>query len=210
MKTVKVLILMMVLSFFSVNEGFAQHKIESNRSSQQKVGSSKSSQQTKGNLKVEERTWNSQIEQALNKKKGQPAQNVVREDKKNEQNVVREDKVVEQPEVEIKNTCFDKISVDLVSLQGNRASQEVTITISFTNHEINKNVYIRNFDAYNEEGDHFSLYNIGSFSTLTDITQKTSWKVGQMLPSKNSKLTAISFRIDDCTIEMRNLPIDWR
>ena len=167
--------------------------------------------------KVNDRVWSSQEEEAINKKKDKPIEKqvekiIIKEQVivKEEKTIVKEEKVVEQPKIEISNPCFDDISVELVSLEGNKSSQQVTITISFTNHQINKNVYIKNFDAYNEEGDHFSTWSIGSFTTLTDITQKTSWKVGQMLPSKNSKLTAITFQIDDCTVEMRNLPIDWR
>lgn len=199
MKKISVLMLMMMLSLFSVNTCFAQHRIET-----------KKSESKEAHKKVDDRVWSRQEEEAINKKKSKPVEKQVEKIIIKEQVIVKEEKVVEQPKIEISNPCFDDISVELVSLEGNKSSQQVTITISFTNHQINKNVYIKNFNAYNEEGDHFDTWNIGSFTTLTDITQKTSWKVGQMLPSKNSKLTAITFQIDGCTVEMRNLPIDWR
>lgn len=194
MKKVSVILLMM-LSLFFVNDCLAQNRIESN----------KSHDNNRGHLKVDDRTWNTQEEEVISKKRTKKSS-----DKKVETIVVKEEKNVKEPQIKISNPCFEDMTVEFVSLQGNRASQEVTITISFTNHDINKNVYIRNFNAYNEEGDNFSVYSIGSYSTLTDIKQKTNWKVGQMLPSKNSKLTAVSFKIDDCVIEMRDLPIDWR
>lgn len=188
--------LLMILSVLSVNVGHAQNRIQDANSS------------SKGHFKVDERTWNTHEEEAVNKKKVE--QKIESSVIMRERIVVSEDKVVEQPKIEINNPCFEDMTVELISLQGNKSSQEVTMTISFTNHQINKDVYIRDFKAFNEEGEQFSVYNIGSYSTLTDITQKTSWKVGQMLPSKNSKLTAITFKIDGCVIEMRNLEIDWR
>ncbi len=112
--------------------------------------------------------------------------------------------------IEIQNSCPDKISVELISLAGYRASQTVNITIKYTNHGINATMRIKDFKAYNEEGEEFTVYNPGSNDSFTDVPIKSSWEVGQMLPSKNSKLPVISFRINDCTIEMRNVPIDWR
>lgn len=190
------LILSVLLSLFSVETCFAQNRIQDVN-------------QSRARLKVDERNWNNIEEEAVNKKKAEPeVKTIIVKEKV----FVKEDKPVEEQrsKIEINNPCFEDMSVELISLQGNKSSQKVTITVSFTNHQINKNVYIKDFDAYNEEGDHFSTWNIGSFKTLTDITQKTSWEVGQMLPSKNSKLTAITFVIDGCTVEMRNLPIDWR
>ena len=100
-----------------------------------------------------------------------------------------------------------------MELSGNKASQTVDLTIRFTNHDVNQSVSIRSFIAYNGEGDEFSSLlptPSNSFDTFTDVPVKTKWEVGQMLPSKNSKLTAISFKVDGCTIEMRNLTIDWK
>ncbi len=205
MKKIFFIALMLFVSLLSVDECMAQNRI----------GSSKSNQSIDSKKKVEHNKWSKEHEEALNKKKKQQpvqTQNIVNKAKEQtkQEEVVKEEKPVNQPSVTISNPCSDDLSVELVSLEGNRASQIVTITVAFTNHQINKTVYVKDSNAYNEEGDHFSTWSVGSFTTLTDIKQKTSWKIGQMLPSKNSKLTAISFKIDGCTIEMRNLPIDWK
>lgn len=195
MKKISVLTLLMLLSLFSVEICSAQNRIQD------------INQSSNARMKIDDRKWNNIEEEAVNKKKAEPEVKTI---VIKERVVVNDDKAAEQPKVEINNPCFEDMSVELVSLQGNKSSQEVTVTIGFTNHQVNKNVYIRDFLAFNEEGDKFTVYTVGSYSTLTDVAQKTSWKVGQMLPSKNSKLTAISFKIDGCVVEMRNLPIDWR
>lgn len=204
MKKLFFIVLMFIVSLSSVDECMAQNRIGSN--SNQSVDSRK---------KIDNNTWSKENEKPLNKKKKQEpvhTQIIVNnaEDNTVHKDVIKEENAENKTSVTINNPCSDDLSIELLSLQGNKASQIVTITVSFTNHQINKTVYIKDFNAYNEEGDHFSTWNIGSYTTLTDIKQKTSWEVGQMLPSKNSKLTAISFKVDGCTIEMRNLTIDWK
>jgi len=147
--------------------------------------------------------WSSESETVISKKKKDQNKE---EDKTSTNNV----QSATQSKVKINNSCPDDLTVELISLVGNKSSQEVTITIRFTNHKVNDYYYIRNFLAFNQEGDEFSSYTIGGYNTLTDVPQKTSWKVGQMLPSKNVKLPALSFTIGGCTIEMRDLPIDWK
>ena len=146
--------------------------------------------------------WSSQQEKVITKKK------------KN-QNEVKTETIVkeETPKNNIKiiNSCPDKISVELVSLIGNKGSQNVEITIKFTNHDVNEKMSINNFVAYNEEGNEFTdYYPVSGVNTFTDVPVKASWKFGKMLPNKNSKIPAMSFRIGDCTIEMRDVVIDWR
>lgn len=204
MKKLFFIVLMFIVSLSSVDECMAQNRIGSN--SNQSVDSRK---------KIDNNTWSKENEKPLNKKKKQQpvhTQIIVNnaEDNTVHKDVIKEENAENKTSVTINNPCSDDLSIELLSLQGNKASQIVTITVAFTNHQINKTVYIKDFNAYNEEGDHFSTWNIGSYTTLTDIKQKTSWEVGQMLPSKNSKLTAISFKVDGCTIEMRNLTIDWK
>lgn len=204
MKKLFFIVLMFIVSLSSVDECMAQNRIGSN--SNQSVDSRK---------KIDNNTWSKENEKPLNKKKKQEpvhTQIIVNnaEDNTVHKDVIKEENAENKTSVTINNPCSDDLSIELLSLQGNKASQIVTITVAFTNHQINKTVYIKDFNAYNEEGDHFSTWNIGSYTTLTDIKQKTSWEVGQMLPSKNSKLTAISFKVDGCTIEMRNLTIDWK
>lgn len=204
MKKLFFIVLMFIVSLSSVDECMAQNRIGSN--SNQSIDSRK---------KIDNNTWSKENEKPLNKKKKQQpvhTQIIVNnaEDNTVHKDVIKEENAENKTSVTINNPCSDDLSIELLSLQGNKASQIVTITVAFTNHQINKTVYIKDFNAYNEEGDHFSTWNIGSYTTLTDIKQKTSWEVGQMLPSKNSKLTAISFKVDGCTIEMRNLTIDWK
>lgn len=113
--------------------------------------------------------------------------------------------------VEISNSCPDDYSVELVSLTGNKAAQTVHITIKYTNHGINKKVTVKNFLAYNEDGDSFSeIFPCSDKNTLTDVPVKVDWEVGQMLPKKNPRLAAITFEINGCKVEMRNVPIKWR
>ena len=65
--------------------------------------------------------------------------------------------------------------------------------------------------TYNEEGDMFTdLYPVDDREAITDVPIKLKWEVGQMLPSRNSKLTVMTFEINDCTIEIRNVPIEWK
>lgn len=156
-------------------------------------------------LKVNE-NWSSEPEKPITKKKKQ------QQTQTQQQTVItpKVEEVVEQSGVQIINSCPDEITVEFVSLEGNKSSQEVNITIKFTNHKINRNISIGNFIAFNQEGDKFSKWSIGNYNSLTDITQKTSWEIGQMLPSKNSKLTAISFELEGCSVEMRDVPIDWK
>ena len=144
--------------------------------------------------------WSNESEEVISKKK------------KTNNNATTQTKEIQSTEqgIDIQNSCPEKISVELISLAGNRASQTVDITIKYTNHDVNATMRIRDFLAYNEEGNEFSVYNAGSNESFTDVPIKASWRVGQMLPSKNNKLPVISFRINDCTIEMRNIPIEWR
>lgn len=178
------LIISMVIAILSCNNCFAQVEDPLNQ-----------------NKKVHGE-WSDESETVISKKKNQNKE----EDKTNINNV----QSATQSKVKINNSCPDELTVELISLVGNKSSQEVTITIRFTNHKVNDYLYIRNFLAFNQEGDEFSSYTIGGYNTLTDVPQKTSWKVGHMLPSKNAKLSALSFNIGGCTIEMRDVPIDWK
>ena len=137
--------------------------------------------------------------------------------KKSNQNEVKTETIVNVKEetpknnVKIVSSNPDKISVELISLIGNKASQYVEITIKFTNHDVNEKMSVKNFVAYNEEGNEFTdYYPASGLNTFTDVPVKASWQFGKMLPSKNSKIPAMSFRIGDCTIEMRDVVIDWR
>lgn len=146
--------------------------------------------------------WSSEDEQVITKKKKNTDNN------SNTTVIINES--VPEKNIEILNSCPDDLSVELISLTGVRASQKVTITIKYINHGVNATMRVKNFLAYNEEGNEFSSYFPATNDTFTDVPVKAQWEIGQMLPSKNSKLPALSFMINDCTIEMRNVPIEWR
>ena len=150
--------------------------------------------------------WSSQPEQVISKKKNNVSENKGKDENKDKSEIINS-----QKKIKITNTNPDKISVELVSLIGNKASQYVEITIKFINHDVNEKMSIKDFVAYNEEGNEFSdYYPVFGISTFTDVPVKASWKFGKMLPNKNSKMPAMSFRIGDCTIEMRDVVIEWR
>ena len=116
-----------------------------------------------------------------------------------------------KPTIPVVNACEEDLTVELVSLVGDKASQKVYITIKFTNHDINQTKQIRDFRAYTIEGDIFSdNYPTNNIETLTDVPVKASWEVGQMVPKKNPKLAAVRFTISGCDIEMRDIPIKWK
>ena len=183
MKKAIALLTLFVVSLFA-NQCFAQSNDPLNQSKKVSEG------------------WSSQPEQVISKKKKNVSEN------KTETVVnVKES----SPTVKINNSNPDKISVELVSLIGNRGAQNVEITIKFTNHDINEKMSIRDFVAYNEEGNEFTdYYPVSGINTFTDVPVKASWEFGKMLPNKNSKIPAMSFKIGDCTIEMRDVQIDWR
>lgn len=186
MKKSLILITLLFISIFA-NQCLAQVTDPLNQSSQKVSGE-----------------WSSAKEKAVTKKKTETK-------KEKNDNVIIKDSPKPVKKVEISNPCPEEISVEFVSLTGNKASQTVEIAIKYTNHGVNDNMRVRNFNAYNEEGENFSEFTpTKSYFAHTDVPIKTEWEIGKMLPSKNKKLSIISFEIKDCTIEMRDVPIDWR
>ena len=155
-------------------------------------------QSSKANVK-----WSTEQEEVISKKKDKSTEKAA-------ETIVKEN-ATQKSNIKINNTCPDKISVELVSLIGNKGSQNVEITIKFINHDVNEKMSVRDFVAYNEEGNEFTdYYPASGLNTFTDVPVKASWTFGKMLPGKNSKIPAMSFMIGDCTIEMRDVVIDWR
>jgi len=116
-------------------------------------------------------------------------------------------------ELTISNPCDEWLDVEMVSLIGSKANQTIKLTIMFTNHDVNKHVYVGNhFLAYDCEGnEHERNWSSGDYTALTDIPIKTSIDVpGKINPSKTKVMPVIKFDIGDCKIEMRNVPIDWK
>ncbi len=128
-------------------------------------------------------------------------------------------KAEEQPkpkadkEMTISNPCDEWLDVEFVSLIGSKSSQILTLTIRFTNHDVNKRMYVGgSFVAYDCEGnEHSRGGSTSDFSTVTDIPVKTTVEVpGKINPSQNKVLPVMSFKIGECLIEMRNIPINWK
>lgn len=187
--------LILLLTLFSVNVVFAQSRDIPSQGTKRTIG------------------WSNEEEQAVTKKKKQmPAQ------KENNVSINKDDsdtKITlpqEQPTYDISNACEDILTVEFVSLIGSKADQEVVVTIKYINHDVEKYVKITHSKAFTEDGDVFDdIYpNAPRCDAATDVPVKAQWTIGQMLPSKNSKLTLLSFKINDCKIEMRNVPITWK
>ncbi len=115
-------------------------------------------------------------------------------------------------EMTISNPCDEWLDFEFVSLVGSRGSQTVKLTAKITNHNSNKRMYVGgNFIAYDSEGEEHRTGYYAGYDMLTDITVKFSLDVpGKINPSKTKVMPVISFNIDDCRIEMRNAPIDWK
>lgn len=123
--------------------------------------------------------------------------------------------VVEEVKVNdmvISNPCDEWLDFELVSLVGSRGSQTVKLTAKITNHKSNKRMYVGgNFIAYDCEGEEHRTGYYSGYDMLTDITVKFSLDIpGKINPANTKIMPVISFNIDDCRIELRNVPIDWK
>lgn len=116
-------------------------------------------------------------------------------------------------EFTISNPCDEWLDVEFVSLIGSKATQMVTLTIKFTNHDVNKRMYVGgNFLAYDCEGnEHRRSWSPSDFNTVTDVPVKTKIEVPDKInPTKTKVMPVMNFKVGDCTIEMRNVPINWK
>lgn len=181
------ILLTLLITFISVNVVTAQSKDPLNQSKKNKGG------------------WNSQNEEVISKKKKQN-QTITNMDFES-----AEEDVFQASGTVVLNSCEEDITVEFVSLVGSKASQMVNVTVKYTNHNVNTTMKMRSFKAYNEEGDIFTDgYPLSDREAITDVPMKLKWEVGKMLPSRNSKLTVMTFEINGCTIEIRDVPIEWK
>lgn len=121
-----------------------------------------------------------------------------------------EPKPVTKPKVAISNPCNDKLSVEFISLIGNRAEQNFDFTIKFTNLDVNRYIYVSNIHAFDEEGNE-NWANSSSWESKTDVPIKGVFHFRQkVLPNKVSKLNIITCEIGGCEIEFRDVPILWQ
>ena len=116
-------------------------------------------------------------------------------------------------EMTISNPCDEWLDVEMVSLIGSKASQTIKLTIKFTNHDVNKHLYVGgNFLAYDCDGnEHSRSWTSGDYNALTDIPIKTAIEIpGKINPANTKVMPVMSFNLGDCRIEMRNVPINWK
>lgn len=112
----------------------------------------------------------------------------------------------------IVNPCSDWLDFEFVELIGNTSKQTLSMTYKVTNHDVNKSMYVGNdVLAYDDNGgEHKNSWGT-RYDMVTDVMISYTMDIpGQVLPSKVKKLTYVSFKIGDCKIEMRNVPINWK
>lgn len=116
-------------------------------------------------------------------------------------------------ELTISNPCDEWLDVEFISLIGSKSSQLVKLTIKFTNHDVNKHMYVGgHFLAYDCEGnEHARSWSSTDYNALTDIPIKATIDVPEKInPAKTQIMPVMKFDIGDCKIEMRNVPINWK
>ena len=159
-------------------------------------------------------------EKKVGRKKQQPkTQEVKPQEVKNEeaapekQPVVIQELKVAQDEMTISNPCAEWLDVEFVSLIGSKATQTINLTLKITNHDVNKDMNIGgNFVAYDREGDEHSRgWAPEHHKAMTDVPLKTSFEIpGKINPNKTKSMPVMTFKIGECSIEMKNVPIDWK
>lgn len=114
--------------------------------------------------------------------------------------------------IEISNPCQgEEIDFKLISLIGDKEEQTMVLNCRFINRNVNKVIRVGgNFVCYDTEGVQHGA-RTQSFDARTDKKINFSIELqGKVLPKKVKKLSVIAFDIDDCRIEMRNVPIIWK
>lgn len=115
-------------------------------------------------------------------------------------------------DIEISNPCEgEEIDFKLISLIGDKDEQTMVLNCRFINRNVNKDIRVRNFMAYDTEGVAHNTSRSNEYKALTDKKVNFSIDVpGKVVPKKVKKMAVIAFDIDDCHIEMRNVPIIWK
>lgn len=117
-------------------------------------------------------------------------------------------------EMTISNACEDTYEFEFISLIGSKGAQTVKLTAKITNHGMNGEISVgRDFVAYDCEGEsHNSSYSASSsFNTVTDVPVKYVATIpGKIDPTKTKVMPVMSFNIENCRIEMKNVPINWK
>ena len=116
-------------------------------------------------------------------------------------------------DIQISNPCDgEDIDFKLISLIGDKEEQTMVLNCRFINRNVNKEISVGgNFVCYDSEGVGHGASNSQSFYAKTDKKINFSIELkGKVLPKKVKKMAVIAFDIDNCRIEMRNVPIIWK
>lgn len=118
-------------------------------------------------------------------------------------------------EMTISNACEDTYEFEFISLIGSKGAQTVKLTAKITNHGMNGNVSVgRDFIAYDCEGiSHNSTYwgTTSSYDMITDVPVKYVVTIPGKIDYTTTKvMPVIGFNIENCRIEMKNVPITWK
>ena len=115
-------------------------------------------------------------------------------------------------EMSISNPCDEWLDVEFVSLIGSKGAQTVKLTCKMINHDVNANLSVRRFICYDSDGnEHNDSWYRQDYKTLVDVPVKFTINIpGKISPLKTKVIPVIGFDIEDCHIELRNVPINWK
>ncbi|MBR6438755.1 MAG: hypothetical protein IKS65_06210 [Bacteroidales bacterium] len=120
--------------------------------------------------------------------------------------------VFSSKDIEVSNACEgEKFDFKLISLVGDKEAQTMTLNCKIINRDVTKSVKIgNNLMAYDSEGVAHSSSKIQTIHIKTDKSAKVAIQIpGQVVPRKVKKMAAIAFDVDDCHIEVKNVPVVW-
>ena len=115
--------------------------------------------------------------------------------------------------IEISNPCQDEeLDFKIISLIGDKDEQTMVLNCQFINRDVNKDVRVGgNLVCYDTEGKAHNSNRSQEFRALTDVKVRFSIDIpGKVVPRKVKELSVIAFDIDNCRIELRNVPIIWQ
>lgn len=116
-------------------------------------------------------------------------------------------------DIEISNQCEnDEIDFKLISLMGDKDEQTMVLNCRIINRNVNKDIRIGgNLVSYDTEGNEHNSNRSTAYRALTDKKVNFSINIpGKVLPKKVKKMAVIAFDVDDCRVELRNVPIIWK
>ncbi len=115
--------------------------------------------------------------------------------------------------IEISNNCEnEELDFKLISLIGDKKEQTIVLNGRFINRDVNKDLRVGgNLIAYDTEGVPHNSNRSTQYEALTDKKVYFSLEIpGKAVPRKVKKMAIIAFDIDNCRVELRNVPIIWK